>query len=346
MLRKHFIIVALHLSIFHILSSGEFFDQIAVNKGIVKASKRIYLVDYPDAYNPAIIKFGQGYLLSFRYSPERYYQPWISYIGVVLLDESFEPISKPELLKTRYGNSKTPSQSEDARIFFYRGRTFVIYNDNLDVVYPAYNDRRDIFIAELFHENDHFALSAPKKLIYEAQYNYQWWQKNWIPFESNKLLLLSYSLNPHEVIYANLANGTCFLQYSTSGDIDWKWGKLRGSTPPELVDGEYLAFFHSSIITSSPASWDWEMWHYFMGAYTFSAEPPFQITKISPTPIYSEEFYTHSDSWKRVVFPGGFVISGSNIYVAYGKDDCELWIATLDKEALMNSLVPVTNLSH
>ena len=96
------------------------------------------------------------------------------------------------------------------------------------------------------------------------------------------------------------------------------------------------------MITSSPVSWGWEMWHYFMGAYTFSAEPPFQITKISQKPIYADEFYTQSDNWKRVVFPGGFVSSGQNIYVAYGKDDCEMWIAALDKEALMNSLVPVT----
>jgi predicted GH43/DUF377 family glycosyl hydrolase len=39
-----------------------------------------------------------------------------------------------------------------------------------------------------------------------------------------------------------------------------------------------------------------------------------------------------------VVFPGGFAVVGSLIYVAYGKDDREIWIATIDKDALKRSL--------
>ena len=92
---------------------------------------------------------------------------------------------------------------------------------------------------------------------------------------------------------------------------------------------------------ASPSSWGLDMWHYFMGAYTFSAEAPFQITSITPDPIMAEEFYTPSSFNKRVIFPGGFVASDSKIYVAYGKDDREMWIATLDKDALKNAMVPI-----
>ena len=91
----------------------------------------------------------------------------------------------------------------------------------------------------------------------------------------------------------------------------------------------------------SPASQGWKSWHYFTGAYTFSAEPPFEMTKISPQPIMGEDFYLSSSCEKRVVFPGGFAISGPYIYLAYGKDDSEIWVATLDKEALQASLVPI-----
>ena len=78
-----------------------------------------------------------------------------------------------------------------------------------------------------------------------------------------------------------------------------------------------------------------------MGAYTFSAEPPFHITQMTALPIFTEEFYSPSFYYKKVVFPGGFVESGPFIYLAYGKDDSEIWIATLDKQALKNALTPL-----
>ena len=52
---------------------------------IVISAKQIYLDDYPDAFNPSMIKFGKGYLLIFRYCPDTYNVPWVCYIGVVLL---------------------------------------------------------------------------------------------------------------------------------------------------------------------------------------------------------------------------------------------------------------------
>jgi len=308
---------------------------------LVIAATRIYLEDFPDAWNPSIIQVDDGFLMCFRYSPDQDYQPWLSYIGIVLLDDAFQPISKPELLATRLKNSKTPSQAEDARIFRYQDRIFLIYNDNVDIVYPGLSDRRDIFIAELLYANDHFTLSPPLKLVYEEKYNSQLWQKNWVPFEKDGALLLSYSINPHEVLFVNLKTGVCYPCYETSPPIRWDFGTLRGSSPALLVDGEYLSFFHSGIITYSPSSWGLDLWHYFMGAYTFSAEPPFEITGMSPVPIIGEGFYTPSNCSKRVIFPGGFVVADPFIYIAYGKDDREIWIATIDKAMLKNSMVPI-----
>jgi hypothetical protein len=198
-----------------------------------------------------------------------------------------------------------------------------------------------MFMVELTHENNHFSLKTPLKLIYEDKYNSQYWQKNWVPFEKDGALLMTYCVSPHEILYANLTTGLCYPSYETNPPLHWQFGTLRGSTPPLLVDGEYLAFFHSGIITTSPSSWGIEMWHYFMGAYTFSAEPPFHITKITPVPIMADEFYTPSDYSKRVVFPGGFVVSESKIYLAYGKDDREIWIATIDLTTLKKVMVPI-----
>ncbi|MGB7978587.1 MAG: hypothetical protein WCF19_05450 [Chlamydiales bacterium] len=307
---------------------------------IVLSLKKIEFEKFPEAFNPSLFKLDRGYLLTFRYCPDRIHQNWFSYIGVVLLNEFLEPAGEPEILNTRPKNSKTPSQTEDARIFAFRNKLFLIYNDNINEIFFDQGKRRDMFIAELFLSGQKYQLSSPLKLFFEEKYNVLQ-QKNWVPFEWGGQLYFSYSLNPHEVLSCNLKNGVCYSAYKSAPPIQWPYGTLRGSTPAELVDGEYLAFFHSAAKLKSPASYGWKLWHYFMGAYTFSPTPPFKITKMSPKPIMADEFYTASYREKRVVFPGGYVAAGPLIHVAYGKDDCEIWIATLDKEALLKSLQTV-----
>ena len=108
------------------------------------------------------------------------------------------------------------------------------------------------------------------------------------------------------------------------------------------MNEEYLAIFHSGKPFVSGASITNEvLWHYVMGAYTFSANPPFNITGISPLPINEKSFYIKSDNPKRVIYPGGFIIKDDDIYVAYGKDDAEIWIAIINKTKLLSTLRPV-----
>lgn len=315
--------------------------NLSISKKIVKASKRIYLQDYPGAYNPSIIEFGENYLLTFRYPPDRVSEPWLSYIGVVLLDDFFEPISNVGILDTRLTRKKTPSQSEDARIFSFEGRYFLIYNDNMETTFPSIWDRRDMYIAELFFFENQFFLSEPLRLTHESKFTHIRWQKNWSPFIWSGNILLSYSINPHEILIPSFSSGICRPCYETLKSLYWNFGSLRGGTPAQLVGNEYLAFFHSGTLTTTPCSNNKELWHYFMGAYTFSKDPPFELKKISPFPIDAPGFYTYSSYEKRVIYPGGFVVSGDNLFLAYGKDDCEIWIATIDLQELKNSLVEI-----
>ena len=308
---------------------------------IVTAAKQIHLKNYPESFNPSILKVQDGFLLTFRYCPDRYYNPHVSYIGIVHLNDSLEEIESPQLLNTRTPNHKIVSQSEDARIFSHKGELYLIYNDNVDLLYPTYWDRRDMFMAKLIYHKGYFRLTPPVKLTHKDKYSQVLWQKNWVPFEWEGTLLITYSINPHEILYPNLANGTCYSCYETRADIPWNYGTLRGSTPPLLVDNEYLAFFHSGIYTASDASNGDALWHYYTGAYTFSPDPPFELTKISIEPIMHDSFYTKSNREKRVILPGGYAIHGNTIYLAYGKDDYEIWVALLDKEALMQSLKPI-----
>jgi predicted GH43/DUF377 family glycosyl hydrolase len=324
-------------------------NQLNKESGIVKSITRIHIEGYPGAFNPSLIKTDKGLLLTFRWIPDPL-RLWINYIGVVLLDPVLlRPLSRPQLLDTRIGNTSTPSQSEDARLFSYRGSVYIIYNDNNSFVNPSLAQRRDMFISELSYQNHQFVLSEPLKLYHQKRYATQKWQKNWIPFVWHDALLISYSLIPHEVLYTDLNSGECVPLVTTpfpNTKWSWKWGQWRGGTPALLVDDEYLAFFHSSLLTSSEFSNGVQMHHYYMGAYTFSSEPPFEITRITPSPIVADGFYTLSALPKRVVFPGGFVVADDRIYLAYGKDDEEVWIAILDKQQLKKALVPTPLLTE
>lgn len=319
---------------------GEIEDLTKRNQDFILETKQILFQDFPNSFNPSLVEFNDNYLLTFRFSPDVNYQPWISHIVVVLLNQEFSPISKPQIIETRQGGGSIPSQAEDARVFSYRGRNFIIYNDNTEVVFPTYHDRRDLYLAELFFKEGIFSLSAPQKLFC-SQKSAQLWQKNWVPFEWNQALFFGYMVVPHEILYPNLYTGECYSCYRTEMDFVWEGGMIKGGTPALPVDGEYLSFFHSSKYMSSNVSQGFDLWHYFMGAYTFSSKPPFAIKKVSPYPIIEEGFYDEGFSYKKVIFPGGFVVKGDKIFLAYGKDDSEIWIAVLDIKGLKESLILV-----
>lgn len=331
------------------LQGLEFLDRADSKYDIVKTTKQIHLQEFPGAWNPSIVKFQDGYLLTFRWAPRRIEEPWVSHIGLVLLNDSFEPITKPELLDTRVYSNATPSQAEDARITYIGDKLYVVYNDNIDLVFPSYWERRDMYVAEIIYENEQFSLSKPVKMTHKTKSRDRPWQKNWSPFEWKNQLMLTYCINPHEIIIPDTETGVCQPLAVSNTEISkdswvfnaWEYDSLRGGTPAILVDGEYLAFFHSGVITRTACSEYYDIWHYLVGAYTFSADPPFALTKISPTYIDHPGFYTYSSYAKRVIYPGGFVVDGKNIYLAYGKDDCEIWIATIDLQNLKNSLVPI-----
>jgi len=306
---------------------------------------KVELANFPNAYNPSLIKTDYGLLLTFRNHPDPK-QLWFSDIGIVVLDEYLRPISTPELLKTRSAYSITPSQSEDARIFSHNGHLYVIYNDNTEVINATPKQRRDMFITEVIYENNHFVCLEPKKLIYPEKLAKNTWEKNWTPFEWNNTLYLIYSISPFEVIRPDLDTGICEQVCISSPKIDWKHGSLRGGTPALLLDGEYFAFFHAQGFLRSEQRHGSSVWntpriHYLMGAYTFTAEPPFVLTSMTPNPIIEKEFYTMENIEKKVIYPGGFVVEGSKMHIAYGRDDKEIWLITYDKDYVKSLLRPV-----
>lgn len=120
-----------------------------------------------------------------------------------------------------------------------------------------------------------------------------------------------------------------------------RWGEIRGGTPALLIEGQYLAFFHSSFEDRAGIKW------YTMGAYTFAKEPPFSMMRISSAPIVFEGIYetalcSAAHPGVRSIYPMGFVREKTDvsdlIHLSCGENDSAIKIVTFDTERLLNSL--------
>jgi predicted GH43/DUF377 family glycosyl hydrolase len=310
----------------------------------VLETKQINIPGYPDAFNPCIIPWEDSYLMTFRIIPQ-IFLTFHSEIGVIRLNKNFEPIGKAQLLVTRTPNSEIYSRAEDARLITIDNELWIVYTDNLDKIISKGGFR--VYIAKLIHDGLIFSLEGSKALTKYEDSDQSRREKNWVPFEYQNEILLAYSIHPHKIFRPIIGTNVCETIVTTYSDINWAWGDLRGGTTGlKISETEYLSFFHSSIRMATIHSDDKEMPHYFMAAYTYSTEFPFEVTRVSPEPIIGKNFYhgpVHKPYWGsiRCVFPCGFTHDDDYIWIAYGRQDHETWVVKLDKHGLLNSLHPV-----
>jgi predicted GH43/DUF377 family glycosyl hydrolase len=304
----------------------------------VLETKRLQIPGYPDAYNPSIVRWNGRLLMSFRtYHPET---KSTHEIALVYLNEDLEPASAPKFIRFASPDPQCLRKRQDPRLVVAGGRLYIAYNNSI------WKEVRRMLTGEIeFIGDEPFVRSITALFDFEGE-NQLRSQKNWVPFDFNGDLHFAYSIVPHRIMLPIPGRNAAETVALTHSSFRWDWGVPRGGTPPvKLENGEYLAFFHSSKNMATEHSEGQIMLHYFMGAYTFSSTPPFGITRVSPGPIVGKNFYKGKayKTWKplRVVFPGGIVADERFIWVFYGRQDHEIWIAKLDKKGLLDSLVPV-----
>ena len=306
----------------------------------VLESKQIYIKEYPTAFNPSIIRWKGALLMSFRIRDKLHRVT--GEIGLISLDEEFNPKGSPYILDVYLSPLVIPSKIQDPRLIVINDEIYMVYcNAIVGEISP---EVKRVFWTKIHFDGIHFSTEPQVGIFVFPGISEQRWEKNWSPFEYNNQLLLTNSLSPHRIMNPLSETESSDIFSISDKKINWKWGQLRGGTQAYLIDDEYLSFFHSSISKKTVHSKGKEMPHYVMGAYTFKKDPPFEITKISKDPIVGKEFYSGPpyNTWKplRVVFPGGFVYDESFLWVVFGIQDHELWVVKLDKATLLNSLIP------
>ncbi len=320
----------------------------------VLETKQIVIPGHPCAFNPSIVIWRGQILLSFREIPlpdsalpAPIYSSSISRVGLVFLNHDLTLDGEPYMLDIpgMTVDGESVARSEDARLINIDEKLHIVYSDNPNEEVTEGGFR--MYVGELDFDGTSFFLRKLEPLTNYPGESPERREKNWVPFDHKGNLLLAYSILPHQILYPLLnGSGECTEVSQTRSDISWKWGELRGGTPALRNGNEYLAFFHSSIDIATVHSKGEVMPHYFIGAYTFEKNSPFAITRISSEPIIGKNFYhgpTYTYYWKpvRVVFPCGYIFDQEHIWLVYGRQDHEIWIAKLDKAGLYSSLKSV-----
>ncbi len=313
-------------------------------QNIVVETKQVQIPEYPDAFNASIIRWQGKLLMSFRDIPDRK-SAFTSTIGLVWVDEEFCPISKPQLLQLRDRNSVSPCRAADARLVAVANRLYIVYDDNTEPAITRGGFR--VHYGELKWNGKAFSLHNCDRIEHFEGESKNIREKSWVPFDYRGNLFLAYSITPHKIFYPLQGTGACQTIAVAENQMAWEWGdSIRGGTPALLEGDEYLAFFHTCKQMVTLHSKGKRALHYFIGAYTFKRDAPFSITKMTPEPIIGPNFYegvSYKPYWGpiKAVFPCGFLADQNFVWIAYGRDDHEIWIAKLDKKALLDSLVEV-----
>jgi predicted GH43/DUF377 family glycosyl hydrolase len=315
-----------------------FGEQLGIVRDIIHVDIRNVIAPY----NPTIVKTSNGYDLFFRYdvpNPKLKYALFNSRIGVVSLDSGFQQKEK----EFKRINLQT-DYSEDPRILSIQDQLYLFYN-------------------RLEEETPHCRFMCVANLepnTYEINYsttldmNLECVEKNWSPFahiglDEKPHLFMEYRINPRKLIELPNPQINEIKNISVPASLAYlnlawekKWGKISGGTPSLLIGDEYLSFFHSWFIDDLKRYW------YVMGAYTFAAKPPFQLTSMSSYPLLFKSIYetppiNTSSLDKRVIFPSGFVVEKNKdrelIHLVCGENDAGIKVVTIDKEKLIHNLV-------
>lgn len=269
-------------------------------------------------------------------------------------------------------------------------RALLVYTKVLSSVRKQTFGHIELSVLSLNDTTHTFQLSPPVALEITKEINEEELsvEKNWSPFDYQGSLYFIYRFMPFIVIKVGSFNssiniGTMELVSTThcltrahatlAGDganlptghvhahhglRQWEYGTVRGGTPALLVRDEYyLTFFHSKkaiqqeLGVKRPET-------YFMGAYIFSAHPPFRVLRISRVPIALDEFYDgqwcQSPPIDYVVYPMSFYFSTpageliessradntSVIVLSMGRNDIHGWSVKIRLVDLEHSLVP------
>jgi hypothetical protein len=307
--------------------------------------KKIVIPGYETAYNPSIVKNRSGYTLFFRYDYDfphymkEVFFYYMTYVGMVDLDENFTPISQPQFL------GLTTPYAEDPRVIFFEDSWYVFYN-TIDNNFPKHR-KMCVAVVE----------PSSKRVLYESALpeNKNKVEKNWTPFigvvDGRECIQLIYSFEDmviYRLFFEDAEVQMELMQTDVSQNAKmsrWmrSWGEIRGGSPAILADGKYWAFFHSNIKKKIPELGVLRSCIFYqMGCLTFDPDTK-ELQTISRYPLVFNGAYETSRERCRnkwIEYPAGCIYDAktNSFIVSVGENDAGMYIVQYPLDILENQL--------
>lgn len=243
-------------------------------------------------------------------------------IMACILDDEYNPIVGTEQYLNLHSD-KNYHHVEDPRLISDGSNLYCVYTDGDDVYSAVIDD-------SLCVVKNNGKVNATLSLTSQNQAK----EKNWTPFLHKGLLHYVYSEAPRIVLNPN---GQLSVP---SQSATWEYGHVRGGTPAVPYDGEFITFFHSSMIFDNQNT-RWGQRCYFMGALTFNTSQPFSLKRMTSIPLMKGASYGKSiprPTASLVVFPAGVIEETDHFVVSYGCNDVYTRIIRISK-SILNSLL-------
>lgn len=286
------------------------------------------LLDAPHNYNNGLFSFGGELIMCYR----RHLENAFSEIAICEIDrETLLPLPKSRQFALDIPKEFENEDHEDARIFWHGEDIYVSYTMWRRATLNGrwlYMPRIDVAVFDAEWQFKH-------KFTPKAGGNGKIAEKNWTFFSHDDTLYFVYDFLPFHQVFKILKNEKCELIGETKG-IQWNYGTIRGSTPPQRIsDTEYLSFFHSRKRDEAAPFKN----RYYAGAYCFEAKEPFRITRYTEEPVFAgSESNQQWDTDLACVFPCGLVIDRETALVSMGSNDMECAIGRVNIPQLLETM--------
>ena len=215
-------------------------------------------------------------------------------------------------------------------------------------VYPYTEDARPVLLDGRMHmvfarKGNNFGmvrmyLAALEPVYREVHLNYSNaynTEKNWMPWEYEGQLHVSYTLCPHKVLRCNATDGQCALAHETK--LDSCSRDLRGSSQWVAVGNDAMVgvahvtrHMGGSERHRQNLSIDLRYEHAFLQA---SATPPFELRYFSAPFMFPRLYNTDVDF---VQFCAGLAIGDNTSELTYGIGDCGAFSVSMPKHMLLH----------
>ena len=102
-----------------------------ISEDFVLETKKIEIPGFPGAFNPSIIRWNDSLLMCFRVRNQKLVSTFE--IGLVLLDDQFNPICPAQILDLRSISPNKHTKEQDPKLVCVGGQLYLIYSNDIEI---------------------------------------------------------------------------------------------------------------------------------------------------------------------------------------------------------------------